>query len=123
MSFSLNAYAQCHRQRTGFRSNLWIRSHLSANTCFFDFLSGCTKNEQYGLSPETGVDIGSVIIPSTELSTGRMCLSAFGQEQEITRRERGVAEGANADAVTLFGEEKCPVKDQPKFQRTSEQSP
>src|SRR5690349_24837472 len=122
MSFSLNAYAQCDRQRTGFRSNLWIRSHLSANTCFFDFLCVCTKNEQCDFCPETSVDIGSAIIPSTELSTGWMCLSAFGQEQEITRCERGVAEGADADAVTLFGEEKCPVKDQPKFQRTSEKS-
>ncbi|MNI79064.1 hypothetical protein D3C76_1776860 [compost metagenome] len=51
-----------------------------------------------------------------------MYLSAFGQEQEITRRERGFAEGADADAVALLGEEKCPVKDQPKLQWASEKS-
>ncbi|MNP57702.1 hypothetical protein D3C76_1525530 [compost metagenome] len=68
------------------------------------------------------MDIGSTIIPSTELSTGRVCLSAFGQEQEIARRERGFAEGADADAVALLGEEKCPVKNQPKLQWASEKS-
>lgn len=122
MSFSLNAYAQCSWQRTGFRSNLWIRSHLSANTCFFDFLCKCIKNEQRDFSPETGVDIGSTIISSTELSTSWVYLSVFSQEQEITRGEWGFAKGADADTVALLGEEKRSVKDQPKLQRTSEQS-
>ncbi|MCY1370531.1 hypothetical protein D9M69_576270 [compost metagenome] len=51
-----------------------------------------------------------------------MYLSAFGQEQEITRRERSFAEGADTGAVALLGEEKCPVKDQPKLQWASEKS-
>ena len=82
----------------------------------------CTKNEQYGFTAETGMDLGSTIFPSTELSTGWMGLSEFGQEQEITRCERRFAESADADAVALFGEEKCPIKHQPKLQRTSEKS-
>ncbi len=89
---------------------------------FFRFFMLCTKIEQFAFAHETGVDIGSTIISSTELSTGWVCLSAFGQEQEITRRERRFAESTDSDAVALLGEEKCPVKDQPKLQRTSEKS-
>lgn len=80
------------------------------------------KNDQRCRQAEKAVDIGSRIIPSTELSTGCQGLATLSQQQEITRSEKGVTEGSKAYDVALFAEEKCPVKIQPKLQRTSEQS-
>jgi hypothetical protein len=49
-------------------------------------------------------------------------LTAFGQQQKITRGQRGVAEGAEAYDVSLFAEKNGSIKVQPKLQRSSEQS-
>lgn len=92
---------------------MWICSHLSANTCFSGFFCMCTKIEQFSFSHETGVDIGSTIIPSTELSTGCEPLRAFGEQQEIARCERGFAEGAESNGIAVLGQEKRPIEDQP----------
>lgn len=40
-------------------------------------------------------------------------LRTFGQQQEISRCERGFAEGAEPNAVTLLGEENCSIQYQP----------
>lgn len=101
---------------------LWTHSHLCANACFSRFFIMCTKIEQSRFTAETGGYIGSMIIPSTELSTGCGFLRTFCQEQEIARRERGFAEGAEANGVALIGQEKCPIEHQPKLQRASEKA-
>ena len=49
-------------------------------------------------------------------------LCTFGQQQEITRGQRGVAECAEAYDVSPFVEENGSIKIQPKLQWSSEQS-
>ncbi|MNI86998.1 hypothetical protein D3C73_1441460 [compost metagenome] len=63
------------------------------------------KSEQCRIRAETAVKIGSMNISSTELSTGFAVLGAFGQQQDVARCERGFAEGAETNGVTLFLQE------------------
>jgi hypothetical protein len=44
----------------------------------------------------------------------------FSQKQEVAWRKRCFAEGTQANAITLFAEKQCPIKHQPKLQRTPE---
>jgi len=89
---------------------------------FSRFFYRCTKTEQLCFCPETAGYIGSTIISSPELSTGWSVLRALSQDQEITRCKRGFAEGAEADRIPLFGEEKGSIEYQPQLQRASEKS-
>lgn len=104
------------------RSKMWIQSHFLANACFSGFLFGCTKIEQFGFSPETGVNIGSTIFHQQSYPQAVAVLGAFRQQQKVTRREWGFTESAEANGITLLREEKCSIKVQPKLQRTSEKS-
>jgi hypothetical protein len=89
---------------------------------FFRFFYRCTKIEHLCFSSETAVYIGSTIISSPELSTGRGALRALSQDQEITRCKRGFAEGSEANRIPLLGEEKGSIEYQPKLQWASEKS-
>jgi hypothetical protein len=47
-------------------------------------------------------------------------LMTFSQKQEVAWGKRCFAEGTQANAITLFAEKQCPIKHQPKLQRTPE---
>ena len=98
-------------------------SFSSVRKClFFGFFIQCTNFDQRCFRAEAAVKIGSMNISSTELSTGCEALRVFRQQQDVTRCDRGFAEGAEANGVTLFLQEKGPIEHQPKFQWASEKS-
>ena len=89
---------------------------------FCGFFIRCTKFDRRCFRAEAAVKIGSINISSTELSTGCEALRVFRQQQDVTRCDRGFAEGAEANGVTLFLQEKGPIQHQPKLQWASEKS-
>jgi hypothetical protein len=84
----------------------------------------CLKNDQFVKSFADQGFCAFAGISSTELSTGQYARSgsfSFGEDEQISRGELAVAEGADAYVVTALLQVKRAVEDEPEFEGAAEE--
>ena len=91
---------------------------------FFRKFNDCVKNDQLSKSCATQVFHGFGGFSSTELSTGQHVERGsfpFSEDEQISRCDVAVAEGADAYVVIALLQIECAIEDEPEFEGAAEE--